>query len=147
MTMTEITIIEAPVISPDTTIDISSKLKQSIEVEEESQVVLHCCFRNLLYGRVKVRIWQSTFLYDLGSSHISKLVHVENITMYPNRMFIAGKETVFFTLIFTGLPKTCTLFNMIEKIPESSGANIRESGFYIPNIERNCTDVYFVDIQ
>ncbi len=145
--MTDITIIEAPVISPDRTIDILSKLKQSIEVEEESQVVLHCSFSNWKYGYTEIRIWQSTFLYDLGSSHISKLVHVENITVYPNWMYLAERETVVFTLIFTGLPKTCTLFKMIEKIPQSGGANITESGFYTLNIERNSTDVYFVDIH
>ncbi len=145
--MTDITIIEAPVISPDRTIDISSKLKLSIQAVEESQVVLHCSFSNLDNGCPQIRIWQSTFLYDLGSSHISKLVHVESIAMYPNWMYLAERETVVFTLIFTGLPKTCTLFNMIEKIPESGGSNIRESGFYTSNIERNSTDVYFVEIQ
>lgn len=145
--MTEITIIEAPVISPDTTIDISSKLKLSNEVEEESQVVLHCCFRKPLYRRTEISIWQSTFLYDLGSSHISKLIHVENISIYPNWMFLDVRETLVFTLIFTGLPKTCTLFNMIEKKPKSGGCDFIECGFYIPNIERNSTDVYFVDIQ
>jgi hypothetical protein len=38
-----------------------------------------------------------------------------------------------------GLPKKCTVFDLIEEIPEPGG-------FYIPNIQRNNSDVYHLEI-
>ncbi|QQS29489.1 MAG: hypothetical protein IPM47_00625 [Sphingobacteriales bacterium] len=137
--MTKIKLIETPVISPGTTIEISSNLKLSNEADEESQVVVHCNYINKSSGESYIRIWETTYLYDMGSSHISKLVHAENITMFPTWKYIARNGNVVFTLIFTGLPKSCTLFSLIEKAYEPGR-------FYIPNITRNNTDVYFVDI-
>ena len=72
-------------------------------------------------------------------SHRSKLIHAENITMFPTWMNVGRKQTVNFTLIFTGLPRHCKQFDLIEKIPE-------EGGFVIKNIERNNTDVYLLDL-
>jgi hypothetical protein len=49
-------------------------------------------------------------------------------------------QTLIFTLVFSGLPKECKSFDLMEKIPEPGGFEIR-------NIRRNSTDVYHVDIE
>lgn len=136
--MTEVEIIDGPTIKREVKIDKSTRHKLLTQIKEEAQVIVHCSFTNLL-GGARIRIWKSTFLYAQNSSHRSKLIHAENITMYPTWMNVGRKQTVNFTLIFTGLPKHCKQFDLIEKIPE-------EGGFVIKNIERNNTDVYLHDI-
>ncbi|MCX6351655.1 MAG: hypothetical protein NTX03_07325 [Bacteroidetes bacterium] len=137
--MTEIEIIEAPVISPQIKELKSTVAKLANQVQEESQVIVHCSYTET-YGGEKIRIWKSTFLYAKGSSHISKLVFTENVTIAPTWMPVRMGETVNFTLIFTGLPKGCTHFDLIEKIP-AAGA------FVCRNIERNSSDVYHIIIE
>jgi len=46
--------------------------------------------------------------------------------------------TVRFTLIFSSLPKTCEVFDLIEEVP---------SGFEVYDIKRNSSDVYNVTIE
>lgn len=55
-------------------------------------------------------------------------------------MNVSKGQTINFTLVFTGLPKNCIRFNMVEDIQEAGG-------FVINNIERNKTDVYLIDIK
>jgi hypothetical protein len=40
-----------------------------------------------------------------------------------------------FTLIFSGLSKSCEFFDLLEDIPEAGG-------FFIQNIKRNKDDIY-----
>ena len=136
--MPEIEIIDVTVTQPEIKIDKTSKHKLVNKVEEESQVIVHCSYTGTsMYD--KIRIWKSTFLYAKGSSHRSELVHTENITLFPEWMPVERGQTVFFTLIFTGLPKNCNQFDLIEEIPEPFGFEFR-------NIERNDSDVYLVDL-
>ena len=129
----------------DTLDDIkTSELTETVvsietEVEEESQVIIHCNFKCSKRFDSYVRIWQSTFLFDTTSDHISRLVHVENISLMPVWTKVNAGSSHKFTLIFTGLPKSCSAFNLIEKIPQSGG-------FEINGIQRNRTDVYQVDL-
>jgi hypothetical protein len=83
----------------------------------------------------KIRIWKSTFLHAKGSSHRSSLIHVENISLHPTWTHVSEGETINFTLIFSGLPKDCEYFDLIEDIPEPGG-------FIINEIKRNNSDVY-----
>ena len=136
--MTEIEIIDVPTISREVKIDKATRHKLLNQVEEDAQVIVHCSYTGTM-GYVKIRIWKSTFLYAKNSSHRSKLVHVENITMHPIWMNVIRGQTVNFTLIFTGLPKHCKQFDMIENITEPGG-------FVIKNIERNNCDVYLIDM-
>lgn len=136
--MTEIEIIDVPTIKPEVKIEKATHHKLLNQVKEEAQVIIHCSYTGTMWGD-KIRIWKSTFLYAKDSSHRSKLVHVENITMHPTWMNVDRGQTVNFTLIFTGLPKHCKQFDMIEKIPEAGG-------FVIKNIERNNSDVYLLDM-
>ena len=109
------------------------------EIEVEKQVIVHCCFKNDLAVGMLIRIWRSTFLLDARSSHKSKLLFADNICFEPNWIEVPSVENFWFTLIFSGLPKGCTHFDLAEIIPETGG-------FYVPKIERNNTDIYNVII-
>jgi hypothetical protein len=132
------TIIKKPEIS------ISEQLLNQIkkQTEEMGQVVLHFVFStpDMMFGDSLIRIWPTTYLYDLHSSHKSELVHIENITYYPDWYLCPAGSESFFTLIFSGLPKSCTAFDFIEHCTNQSGA------FQVKNIQRNKTDVYFLQL-
>jgi len=120
----------------DTTIEITFlKSKKPLEkIKEESQVTIHFKYTGSMWGN-KIRIWKSTFLHAKGSSHRSSLVHVENISVHPTWTHVSAGETINFTLIFSGLPKDCEYFDLIEDIPEPGG-------FIVNDIKRNNSDVY-----
>ena len=136
--MTEIKNIDVPTLKPEVKIDKLSRQKLLNQVQEESQVIVHCTYTGSMNSD-RIRIWASTFLYAKDSSHKSELIHVENITMYPMWMDVANGQTINFTLIFSGLPKHCKLFDMVENIPEPGG-------FVFENIVRNNSDVYTLEI-
>ncbi len=104
-------------------------------LEEQGIVIVHCRFS----GEGAIRVWQSTFLLDRGSNHRSKLLHVENITLYPVWTFIEGSSGISFTLYFEALPKSCKLFDLHEIIPQAGG-------FFVEGIPRNNHDVYRIVI-
>lgn len=108
-----------------------------IQTEEESQVIVHGSFIGWMED-ISIRIWKSTFLFAKESTHRSELLHVDGISLFPTWTFVEASETFYFTLIFKGLPKDCLSFDLIEKIPE-------EGGFEIRNIQRNKTDVYHLN--
>ncbi len=137
--MSEIEIPNKPAIKTGVKIDEVTKHQLLINIVEESQVILHCSYTGSVYAD-RIRIWKSTFLYARDSKHRSKLLHFENIALYPNWLSVKAGETVNFTLIFSGLPKHCKSFDMIERIPEPGG-------FEIKNIQRNQTDVYKIVIR
>jgi hypothetical protein len=110
------------------------KLKTQDEADEESQVVVHCTFVSSEFDQA-IRIWKSTYLLDRGSDHRSELVSAFNVSMYPVWTRVRGGHSLQFTLVFTGLPKSCTAFDLIEIIPQSGG-------FVERNIPRNEKDVY-----
>ena len=87
-----------------------------------------------------IRIWRTTFLIDAASSARSQLVHAENITLAPMWTLIPGNQEYTFLLIFSGLPKSCRQFDLVEEIAQPGG-------FHIKNIQRNETDVYHVDLK
>lgn len=107
------------------------------DVAEDSFVYVHCHLEN--YSRdALIRIWKTTFLIDHNSGHRSELLHVENITFAPLWTRVPG-SSYSFLLIFSGLPKSCRRFDLIEEIPQPGG-------FIVKNIARNQTDVYHVDL-
>ena len=120
----------------------SKSVETLVEVETEplqdSHVYVHCYYDNPGMEML-IRIWRSTFLVDIGSEFRAKLVHAENISYAPQWTLIPDKKTFRFLLIFEGLPRSCTQFNLLEDIPQAGG-------FFVPNIPRNETDVYHVDI-
>jgi len=82
-----------------------------------------------------IRIWRTTFLIDAASQTKSQLVHAEKISFAPQWTLIPKGLSYSFLLIFEGLPKGCTHFDLVEEIAQSGG-------FYVKNIQRNETDVY-----
>jgi hypothetical protein len=118
---------EMPVSRPATEI--------AIEADEQGIVILHCT----VPGPSGVRIWRSTFLFDHASGHRSKLLHAENICMYPEWYYFDGNHHTF-TLYFEALPKDCSLFDMVEVIPQPGG-------FVVNRIPRNPEDVYRVSVS
>jgi hypothetical protein len=137
--MTKRETINVPKVKPEIKIDEATRQKLLNAVKEESLVIIHCSYTgSFWYDRI--RIWKSTFLVDKNSAHKSKLVHTENIALYPTWSQIEIGQTINFTLVFTGLPKHCRLFDLIEEIPEPGG-------FHIMNIERNNSDVYLIDMH
>ena len=111
------------------------------QTEEAGQVVLHFIIRNGGLWPMGIRIWPTSFLYDQGSEHVSDLVHVENITMAPNWQEVPPLTETFFTLIFSGLPKSCTSFDFEEQCNSEGGQ------FFCKGIERNEMDVYYLEIS
>ena len=121
---------------------ISQELLEALQpqVEIEKQVIVHCCFPATNSPDMLIRIWSSTFLIDKSLAHRSSLIHHENISLFPYWTEVPPMKDFWFTLIFSGLPKECTSFDLKEVIPQ-------EGGFWVKNIKRNRTDVYKVKIN
>ena len=123
---------------PKTKVDVAIKCDVQQIVDEEKQVTVHCKYSAANEGDM-IRIWKSTFLYAKDSSHKSSLIHTLKISIYPSWTFIEAGKSFFFTLIFSGLPRSCKSFDLIENIPGPGG-------FLVENIRRNNLDIYNVDI-
>lgn len=119
--------------------DLLKKLKA--QTQEMGQVVIHCLYQDILPWGSAIRIWPSTYLFDCHSEHRSELIHAENITMYPEWTSCDPFNKVHFTLIFSGLPSSCSMFNLEEFCNNSGGE------FVCHNIPRNESDVYYLMIN
>ena len=113
--------------------EIKTKVKTEVKTleDEERQTIVHCnCGEDYAF-----RIWPSTFLIEHLGGKRAKLITAYNISFAPQWTLNDGKG---FTLIFEGLSKECTSFDLKEIIPE-------EGGFEVLNIQRNKMDVYSVN--
>jgi hypothetical protein len=120
--------------------DLLRELKD--QIHEQGQVVIHFLYDGsdtVHFGFI--RIWPTSYLYDKHSAHRSKLVGVEQITIAPNWTPILPGQKHYFTLVFTGLPKSCTLFDFIEE------CNTEGPAFEVRGIDRNRSDVYYCMIS
>ncbi len=129
--------IEEPLVKPV----VETSIKEAIQnqVETEQQVIVHGSYTAGGFGD-GIRIWQTTFLCDQHSAHKSKLIYTEGITNFPTWTLLEPNEKIKFVLVFSGLPKGCTVFDLKEIIPEPDG-------FEIINIHRNKSDVYHVSFN
>lgn len=120
---------------------IEVEILQSLQpkVEEEKQVIVHCCYPASPEVGSLIRIWQSTFLIDESIRHRSKLIYADNISIFPYWTEVPPMKDYWFTLVFSGLPKDCKMFDLMEVIPE-------EGGFHVKEIRRNESDIYRVKI-
>ena len=123
--------------SPDVDIEVLSRI--DAQTLEDSFVYVHCYFRNK-WDNMLIRIWKTTYLVDHSSGTRSKLLHAENITMAPVWTQIPNGALYSFLLVFSGLPKACKQFDLVEEISEPGG-------FFIKDIGRNDTDVYHIDVS
>lgn len=126
----------AVVANPD--VETESLTQVAGGTAEDSFVYVHCYFRNQ-WKNMLIRIWKTTYLLDSFSGTRSKLVHAENISLAPVWTQIPDLRVYSFLLIFAGLPKSCTQFDLVEEIPEPGG-------FFVGNISRNETDVYHINL-
>lgn len=124
----------------ETHVDASLLQQLKTITEESGQVILHFLYKTPFDQIMNIRIWPTSYLYDVHSDHRSELVHAENIVYYPFWMPCFPGEKIHFTLIFTGLPKACTLFDFVEVCDNEYGH------FEARNIPRNQTDVYYLEI-
>src|SRR5438270_13103635 len=95
------------------------EVKEEIKTleSEERQTIVHCtCSDDYAY-----RIWPSTFLIEHGSDKRAKLITAFNISFAPQWTLNDGKG---FTLIFEGLSKGCTKFDLKEIIPQDGGFEV-----------------------
>lgn len=128
---------EAPaIVKPEVDIEALTRVEGS--TAEDSFVYVHCYFQNK-WQNMLIRIWKTSFLLDRISGTRSKLIHAENISMAPVWTQIPDGREYTFLLIFSGLPKSCKQFDMVEEITEPGG-------FLVRNIPRNDTDVYHIDV-
>ena len=77
--------------------DILKKLQEAIK--EDGQVIVHCISGGSLFYDSYIRIWESTYLFDEQSEHVSELVHVENITIAPEWMLVPAGSIAHYSLI------------------------------------------------
>lgn len=124
-------------------VDISPSILEDLQtqIQEEGQVIIHFLFKNDFWIGTKIRIWPTSYLYDQGSCHISKLVHCENIVLAPHWQEVVIGDQCYFTLIFSGLPRDCSTFDFIEDCGSEGG------GFAVKDIPRNEADIYYFRID
>ncbi len=135
--MGKISVGEAPAkVKPLIDADVLESI--SPEVLQDGYVYVHCCFQNEWQDAL-IRIWKTTFLIDRGSGNKSALIHAENISFAPIWTMIPDKSTHTFLLVFEALPKACTLFDLVEEIPQPGG-------FHVTDIHRNASDVYHISL-
>jgi len=127
------------ILKPEVVIDQKIKDLLKTSTHEAGQVIVHCIHDNKSLFPALIRIWPTTFLYDKNSSHISEMVVAENISYYPEWTEVGNGQT-YFSLIFSGLPKSCANFDLIEDC---------KGGLYpfkVLDIARNESDVYYVQV-
>jgi hypothetical protein len=137
--MEELKIKDAPPVQLKPTVESGLLEKTLTETREERQIVLHCSVFIPPFG-ARMRIWETTYLFDIGSPKRSKLITAFNISIHPEWSAITAGTMENFTLIFESLPKECDAFYLVEHTIDSGG-------FYTKPIARNSSDVYFVKIS
>jgi len=105
--------------------------------QEEGQVIIHCCSTASTQSDLQVRIQKTTFLFDLDSDHQSELIYADNITIAPEWSIVPKGKQCAYSLIFSGLPKSCSRFDLLE-------LNEPCRAFFTKGIQRNREDVYFL---
>lgn len=130
-----------PTVKNKPKISVSPSLFDQVEsqINELGQVVIHGSV-SAKSESVFIRIWPTTFLFDLHSTHKSHLVYFEKISAFPAWTEVKAGKSLTFTLVFSGLPKTCHVFDLIEIIPQFNG-------FQVSSIKRNAQDVYYLDFD
>jgi hypothetical protein len=132
-------IVKEPPVKARPSVDTDILFAIHPELLNDSYVYVHCHVRHAAMEML-VRIWRTTFLIDRQSSARSGLVHAENITFAPVWTIVPQNFNYTFLLIFNGLPKSCEVFDFVEEIEQSGG-------FYVPDIVRNESDVYHIDLS
>lgn len=128
-------------LAPEKKILVGVDVLSSIDPEllDDAYVYVHCSFSIPTPGML-IRIWRTTFLRDHHSSGEAQLLHAENISYAPQWTLIPDRGVYRFLLIFSSLPKSCVMFDLVEDIPQPGG-------FHVKAIRRNKSDVYRVSLD
>ncbi len=122
-------------------VEIAKKFLDLIttQVNLESQVTVHI---GLKIGQQaqQVRICANTFLQCANTKIKYKMLFSNNISIYPKWTILEANSYIEFNLIFENLPKDCSSFHLIEDIPE-------EGGFNFENIEKNSSNIYYLNLN
>ncbi len=132
------TIVEEPPVVAKPTVDLEELFRLHPDLLNESYVYVHCHFNNE-HKDMLIRIWKTTYLIDRDSSSRASLIHAENITFAPQWTIIPDYKPFTFLLIFERLPKSCSVFDLIEEIAQPGA-------FCVKSIRRNERDVYHVSL-
>ena len=107
-------------------------VETKVLADEERQTIVHCTCGDVY----AYRVWPSTYLIEKETGKRAKLITAFNISFAPQWTVNDGRG---FTLIFEGLSKGCSSFDLAEIIPQ-------DGGFHVPGIARNNSDVYTVTL-
>lgn len=125
-------LISKPTFKPDVS------FKPKLYLFEEKVTIVHCTYVFAdSPAPAAIRIWPTTYLVQDDGKR-KKLLQAFNIASFPEWKLVNSGHR--FTLIFEGLDKDCKVFDLLEDIPEPGG-------FKIENIQRNNTDVYWLNIE
>ena len=117
--------------SPDKTIEVTPELtRQFASKKIEGQTIVHCKVK----APCALRVWNHTVIKaDNGKNY--KMVHAENVTLYPTWTHVNRYGFYSFTLFFEPLDEDVNSFSIVEEIPQPGG-------FLKENISRNNEGVY-----
>jgi hypothetical protein len=132
------TIIEQPPVKAKPSVDTELLFSIHPELLSDSYIYVHAHVRHT-EQEMMIRIWKTTFLVDKKSGAKSGLVHAENISYAPVWTIVPKHFHYHFLLIFSGLPKSCRVFDLVEEISQPGA-------FFVPGIKRNEKDVYHIDL-
>jgi hypothetical protein len=132
------TMVDAPA-APPVVDPIEPALKEELltKIDERGQVTVRCRFDSADFNLI--RIWRSTYLVCYDTGHRSELLHADGIAIAPQWMPVLPGAAAMFTLVFAPLPKECSVFDLVEDIPQAGG-------FHVAGIGRNRRDMYEVRI-
>lgn len=120
-------------------IDTELLFSMNPELLNDAFIYVHCHLP-AMSQEMLIRIWSSTYLIGKACGSKSKLMHAENITFAPLWTLVPENFDYHFLLIFESLPRDCKVFDLLEDTAQ-------DGGFFIPNIKRNDSDVYQVQIN
>jgi hypothetical protein len=119
-------------------IKIDEEILSYVQTEEQRTTIVHC--RIYTPFPTLARIWNTTYLLEDNGNKVA-LIKAFNISMAPDWTWFETEQGFFhFTLLFEGLSKGCTLFQVVEDIAEPGG-------FFSDRIRRNATDVYEAELS
>ncbi len=131
-------VIQSPPVKAKPTVDTDLLFSFHPELLNDAYIYVHAHVHHT-DQELLIRIWRTTFLVDKITGSKAELLHAENITYAPVWTIVPRHFNYTFLLIFSSLPKSCKVFDLVEEISQPGN-------FYIPGILRNESDVYHVDL-
>ena len=124
---------ENPTPKPAKKIELSPEIQEQVKnVAKEGQTIVHCS----VVTPCSLRIWKTTRLQANNGKNY-KLVHAENISIFPKWTKVNKFGLHSFTLYFEPLDKDVVKFDLEENIPQPGG-------FSLKDIKREKEDIYHV---